>query len=569
MFQPRGSNVWEELAYGGGRRVAAFTAQFLDNKLRCKEFVGRFTYPPRPFLRKELPMQLAVKQSFAVAFCMLLSLTCQSVSAANPDVGITGTPFNPGVVKKLTEFGAVGDGNTDDTAALTRAFENSDNYCLDGENKTYKVIGAVVASKSLCLKNIKLLQAMQPFDTTPYVSKECPFSNSAFTILDCGDPVVPADKLHALEASLGVRTLLIRPVDPNAPIQVNLDHVTVNRGAYMDMGSRQKSAGIWLTGANRVDFNNVEITGLGKGFGLMIADAQNVTLNNLNIHDIIWSLYKGDQPLNQAQTAKIGWNSIPIHEFRLAGTDGVKESKFYGVRVQEQVTCGVVARSKHVLINHATVSRCMAQFDTGLLPWQSDGLDIGASSSDILVTGGTKIENVWEGMDIVAGGTGIQNLTFDKVTILNTFGYGLKLGYELTNVKVIDPVIARSGISGIVIYGAVKNAVVTGAKISEMGWINTSNGPLEPWTDALHAGIRLSKGSNNDPQGKEIRLSLDTPAQKKQIYYPDTVTIQSSNVTSTEHPEWCDYGYANQKATNVQLLQSTASGCTKGLSLGF
>jgi hypothetical protein len=318
-------------------------------------------------------------------------------------------------------------------------------------------------------------------------------------VVDCADPAVAADKVAQLWKSLSIRTLLIRP-SGSRPLRVNLQRVKVDRGPNPEQGSRTDSAGIWLDGADRVDFRDVEITGNGKGYGLLITDARNVTLTNLWVHDLVWAPYPGDKALKQAAVALAGWNSVPIHEFREKRPGSVAVAKFYGVRIQEQLACVSLANVSHVKIENVRIERCMARFDTGDLPWQADGLSIGRSSSDVTINGAT-IDSTWEGMDVVAGGAGIDRLQINDLTVSNSFSFGLKMGYQLRDALVSRLVVQSAGLSGVVVYGPVRGVHIKKAMVRSVGGIEGTRGHYTPWPAGNRAGIRIDGTPGSSPRG--------------------------------------------------------------------
>lgn len=451
--------------------------------------------------------------------------------------------FEPKHTKTLANFGAVGNGVVDDTRAIRSALDQSDQYCL----------GTLRVTKNLCLKRVRLKQGLIPFDTSPFITQHCTTKISAFAVTDCGNPVVPKEKLAELRLILALRTLLIRPETEDQPLRVNLSGVIIDRGPYPESGSRQDAAGIWLDGADRVDFRNVEITGSGKGYGLFLTRSKNVTLDNLHIYDIVWAPFKGDAPLDSAKVAASGWNSVPIQEFRTTGEDGVTQSKFYGVRIQEQVTCAYLGQVENVVIRNSRVARCHARFGTVDMPWQADGLDIGGTSSHIFVTG-TSIDSTWEGIDVVAGGNGVQDLKLEDVTVTNSFSFGIKLGYRLSDVRVSGARIDRAGLAGIVVYGPVRGASIANVRIRDVGSIAIAKAKFSPWEGYPQAGIRLDEGSSGtDASGL-------TPAD---------VIIRDSEVASSSIPGNYDFGFLNLGAKNARLTGVKAKGFRKSLSAGF
>ncbi|QUT04362.1 right-handed parallel beta-helix repeat-containing protein [Sphingobium phenoxybenzoativorans] len=464
-------------------------------------------------------------------------------------------PFSPKLIKKLADFGAVGDGISDDTNALKLALSQSGRYCLDGQNRTYRVSGTLRVTNSLCLSRATLSQSLEPFDPSPYISGKCPATGNPFIIVDCGDANVPDDKFGILRQSLALRTLFIKPAKPGDVLAVNLDRVKIDRGPYPDAGSRQDAAGIWLDGAERVDFRNVEISGGGKGYGLLLIRSRNITLVGLHIHDIVWTPYKGDTALKLAEVEAAGWNAVPIREFRTAGSaEGATQNKFYGVRVQEQVTCAFLADVTHVVIRNARISRCMARFDVGDVPWQADGLDIGRSSSDILVTGKTSIDSTWEGVDVVASGEGVDGLALDGILVSNSFSYGLKLGYKLSRAKVRAPVISGAGLAGILVYGPVRDVSIANADIRGMGSLTVAGARLQPWASQTRVGVCLDEGSRGtEAEGR-------TPTQ---------ISISNVTVGGAIKSGSYEYGFSNHGATNVRVSHVQASDFRREALRGF
>jgi hypothetical protein len=463
------------------------------------------------------------------------------------------SPFAPASVRTLASFGATGDGAVDDTVALKAALAQSNRYCLDGQRRVYKVSGTLAVSGNLCLKNATLRQAAQPFDTTRYVSRRCNGKVSPFTASDCGDPEIDRKDVDALHSFLSVRTLLIRPDSPAERIRVHFDHVTIDRGPHPEAGSRQDSAGIWIENGARVDLNEVEITGGGKGFGLLIASSQHITIRNLNVHDLVWAPYKGDRPLIRSDVERIGWNGVPIHEFRAPGQDGATSGKFYETRVQEQITGVMIVRSRHVLIDGGRISHCGALFDTGFLPWQADGLDFGGSSGDIVVRN-IAVDSTWEGIDVVANGEGIDGLVLDRPIVRNSFGFGIKLGYSLSRATLVNPIVRGAGLAGIILYGPVKDARITGATISGLGSIALGAARFDPWPNSMRAGLRLDAGS---------------PGTESQGRLPDGVRIENGRVSAGPGDPPFAYGFLNMGASNVVLSKSSAKGYIQAPERGF
>lgn len=457
--------------------------------------------------------------------------------------------FSPSGTRSLRAYGAVGDGRADDTALLKRALSEAGRYCLDGEGQTYRVTGTLRVETSLCLRNLTIVQSLVPFDTRPFITHSCPVEPNADAVEDCGDPEVPPAAMTPLGKSLGVRTLFIRS-DKGAPIRVILDHVKIVRGQFPEGGSRTDSAGIWLEGAAAANLRNVEVTGAGKGYGLIVLRSRDVSVDNLWVHDIVWAPYAGDAPLSRDRVAAIGWNSVPIHEFRQTGKGGVHGSKFYGVRVQEQVTCAMFSEVRNVTIRNPRISRCMARFQDGDLPWQADGLDISRSSSNVSVIAPV-IDSTWEGMDVVGNGSGIDGLLISNPRVSNSFGFGLKVGHEVRNVRILNPTISRAGIAGIVLYGDVSGASISGASMSGIGAVSANGRTFVPWQKESRSGIRIQQG----PAATAARRAA-----------PQNVTIDNADIEGSSSA--LDFGLLNTGGTDVRVRGLRATGFRKAAAAG-
>jgi len=436
--------------------------------------------------------------TLVLAVVELLSGATACRADPNPAGSSNTGRFAPTETRSLKAFGAIGDGRTDDTKAIVLAFASSDRYCLDGGGQTYRVMGTLRVANDLCLRNLTLIQAAAPVDTSPYIKRSCPAIQDPSAVVDCNDPPVPSNKLAKLWASLSIRTLLMRSADDH-PLRVNLSRVKIDRGPYAEQGSRSDSAAIWLDGASRVDLQDVEITGNGKGYGLQITNARNVTLTNLWVHDLVWAPYRGDQDLADARVSAVGWNSVPIHEFREQRRGQTGPAKFYGVRIQEQLTCLSLANVSHVRISNLRIERCVARFKFRNLPWQADGLDIGRSTSDVVVEG-ARIDTTWEGMDVVAGGEGIDGLRVHDLTVSNSFSFGLKMGYRLRGARISGLNVNEAGLAGVVIYGPVRDVRLSRSLIQNVGIVGTAGVHYSPWPAGNRAGLRIDGSADASPE---------------------------------------------------------------------
>jgi len=164
----------------------------------------------------------------------------------------------------LTDF-AVGDGTTDDTAALNRALavQTSTGLRLDGLSRTYAVSGDITLPDKAWLENVKVKQLIANVQ--------------------------------------GRRTLVCM-----ACTSITLKNVTVNRnGAPTDRGTLGTNFGIFISGADAehpVKFRgeNIEIYGDGPGTAIRLKYADAPYLLNTYVHDIAYQ--KMDNPCTEQIT---------------------------------------------------------------------------------------------------------------------------------------------------------------------------------------------------------------------------------------------------------------------------
>lgn len=440
----------------------------------------------------------------------------------------------------LRAFGAAGDDSADDTQALQKAFRQAGGRCLDGEGHTYRVRGSLQVATDFCLVNARLRQDVAAFDTRPWIEGDCPVEKNPELLVDCGDPAMPFPLPAGLEAYLYTRTLLIRPDEGAAPIRVVLRNVGIDRGATPSSGARSDAAGIWIGNAGRVVLEDVEVTGGGKGYGILIVDSANVTIRRVRLHDMVWEPYAGDAPLSLDKVRQAGWNSAPIREFRRADDRGARQSGFYGTRVQEQLVCMAIQRSREVQIDGLRIDGCRARFVEGDIPWQTDGLGIGQSSSNIRIDRAS-IAGTWEGIDIVGGGRGVEKVAIREADIRDSFNYGVKVGYDTRDISVADSAISRSGLSGVMIYGPVRQALIRRVHIAEPGRLFFAGAMQKPWQQE-RAGIVLDMGNR--------------AAQPDA--YPAHVVLDA--VTVSGAPD-CRFGVLNRTPEKLSLDGLSVSGC--------
>ncbi|WP_054118657.1 right-handed parallel beta-helix repeat-containing protein [Porphyrobacter sp. AAP60] len=436
----------------------------------------------------------------------------------------------------LASFGAVGDDRADDTQALQKAFRQASGRCLDGEGRTYRVRGTLRGAADFCLANARLRQDVAAFDTRPWMRGDCPVEKDAQALADCGDPAMPDPVPAGLDAYLYTRTLLIRPERGEPPIKVSLRNVTVDRGASPESGARSDAAGIWIGNARDLVLEDVEVTGAGKGYGVIIVDSADITIRRLWLHDMVWAPYLGDAPLLLDRARHIGWNSVPLREFRRAGDRGARQNGFYGTRSQEQLTCLSIEGSSNVLIDDLRIDGCRARFVEGDIPWQTDGMGVGQSSSNIQIEN-ARISDTWEGIDM----GNVDNIALSNAEITDSFNYAVKVGYQTHAVSLVDSVFSRAGIAGVVISGPVRDTLIRRVRIDEPGRIFFAGAMQSPWGQG-RAGVELDMGN---------------PAQHAKAY-PTGVLLENVTVRGGRD---CPLGLLNRTPERVSLEGLRVSGC--------
>lgn len=440
----------------------------------------------------------------------------------------------------LASFGAVGDDRADDTRALQKAFSAAAGQCLDGEGRTYRVRGTLRAQTDFCLVNADLRQDVEPFETKAWISGDCPVEADPSKVATCGDPAMPAALPAGLDAYLNTRTLLIRPDEGQGAIRVELRNVRVDRGTQAASGSRSDAAGMWIGNAAGVVLDDVEVTGGGKGFGLIIVNSSDITAKDVWLHDLVWQPYAGDAPLALETVRKTGWNTVPIREYRTAGDQNAPHTGFHGVRVQEQLSCLMIVGSKNIVFEGLRIEGCLARFNEGDVPWQADGIGIGQSSSNIRIVK-SRIADTWEAIDIVGGGDGVSNVSISQTAVVNTFGYGVKVGVRSHDITLDDSTISRTGLAGVVIYGKVRDMAVRRVRIAEVGSVFYGGALRRPW-EQERAGVLIAKGNSGGP-------ASDDPAG----IMLDAITVKGGRD--------CRFGVLNQAQLALQPVRLDLTGC--------
>ena len=357
----------------------------------------------------------------------------------------------------LTGQGAVGDGHSDDTAAVQRAItQAAPGSVLDGENKVYSVRGSIRIDRDLTLRNASFVQDSGP---------------------------------DGVEGRHDTRTLFVRGPG-QTPLRVRLHDIKVNRGANRHQGSPSDAAGIWIDGAVDSELVNVEITGHGRGSGLLMADVRNVVVRKLWVHDMTWAPCRQQSEGLPYDAVRKAWNAYMVVPMRNCAKAGAQRE-----RIQEPLAGVVIVRSQKVQLIAPVIERLYAAFADGReLAWQTDGITIGADGSgpdgqpqrsDILVQS-ARIAHVWEGIDMTGQPlTGVQVL---DARISDIHAIGVKAANGASEISVRNTQVSNSGLAGFAVGGK-----------------NNANRPA-PATHAVHIvdSVARNTGANGFWQGQAL-----------------------------------------------------------------
>lgn len=451
----------------------------------------------------------------------------------------------------LRSKGAVGDGVTDDRAAIEKALKDAAGAPLDGEGLTYAVQGTVSVTEDVDLRNVILKQTQGSWDTSPYIrsaaSQEAPQVKpaEALTKMVKGlpwlrydgvatypeDPVVTGEDLRALREMLNLRTLFIHGSE-GKPVAVKLEKVQVLRGNHPDAGMHSNAAGLYLVDACPVILTDVEISGHGKGSGLLIHRSRKVRMNRVHIHDIHWLPYRGDVNFDAETLSEFGWNNSPIYDF------DPREGRFVRVRIQEQLTGLTLTASDDVEMINSRIERIGTEVAGKFVPWQADGVTISRVTN--LVMRNCVIGEVWEGIDFT--GLGVDGFVQENIRIHDAFSYSFKYAHPQKNGKVIRCVSERAGFKGFII----------GSETSNVDFIHC---------EALETGVdshwKKPGRERNGIAGFDVNFDAD--------HSPQNITLRDCRAVNLKHSGEMEYGFltsdrAKDPTHGVQLIRPQVSG---------
>jgi hypothetical protein len=186
------------------------------------------------------------------------------------------------------------------------------------------------------------------------------------------DVVLTNDQMTALVQTIDLNTLAITGTK-DKPISVRLENIKVYRGKHPETGN-DNCAGVYMAFASPVALKNVEVTGNGRGCGISLRHCSKVQLERVNIHDMIWAPFIGDNVFQVASAKSIkedfGWNIFPIYGFR----SGIK--KFVRTRIREEIAGMLIIDGNDVQISDCKVERLQTKIGNRLYPLQADGISV-------------------------------------------------------------------------------------------------------------------------------------------------------------------------------------------------
>ena len=215
--------------------------------------------------------------------------------------------------------------------------------------------------------------------------------------------------------------------------------------------------------ASPVVMKNIDISGNGKGTALSLRNCSKVQLERLNIHDMTWAPFLGDNVFQVASAKSIkedfGWNNFPLYSFRIG------EKRFVRMRVREQIAGLLIVDTNDVQILDSKVERLQGKIGGRLYPLQADGITVTGVNN--LLVRNCQLSKVWEGIDMT--GSLCDGLVVEDCTSTDTLSYGFKLAHPKKNVKLIDCTAIRAGNCGFVMEPEMENIEFLRCKALETG----------------------------------------------------------------------------------------------------
>jgi hypothetical protein len=232
--------------------------------------------------------------------------------------------------------------------------------------------------------------------------------------------------------------------------------------------------------ASPIVLKNMDVTGNGKGTAVSMRNCAKVQIERLNIHDMIWAPFLGDNIFQVASAKSIkedfGWNNFPLYSFRGG------EKRFVRNRVREQIAGMLIVDTNDVQIVDTKIERLQTKIGGRLYPLQADGLTVTGVNN--LVVRNCQFSKVWEGMDMT--GSMCDGILVEDCTATDTLTFGFKLAHPKRNVKLVNCTSIRAGNTGFVMEPEVENIEFLRCRALETGgsgyWIKDDGQPLASTT---------------------------------------------------------------------------------------
>ncbi|WP_442484548.1 right-handed parallel beta-helix repeat-containing protein [Aeoliella sp. SH292] len=453
----------------------------------------------------------------------------------------------------LRSLGAKGDGHTDDRAAIESAIRQAKGAILDGEGATYAVHGNIVIRTDVHLRNATFVQVMKPIDVSQYIPSaggrgemivEPPeafrWNVGSLPVLHANglasyseDTELSSDQSDAVLRTINLNTLEIVG-ENDKPVSVKLEAIVVRRGEHASLGD-DNAAGIYLANASPITLSDIEVTGDGKGCGVSIRDCSDVKIERLNIHDMNWAPYIGDNVFEVASAKSIkedfGWNNFPLYRF----DRGLK--KFVRARVREQIAGLYISATNNVQVLDSTIARLQTRIGDQMYPLQADGATL-TGVSNVLIRN-CQFSEVWEGIDLT--GQLSENFVFEDCTASDTLTFGFKLAHPKRHGKLVNCTSYRAGNTAFVMESEVEDIEFVNCHARETG----ANGY---WTKEGHERLATIKGF-----GMSTNPEQSTPAR---------VSFVDCSAENIESPLVMDFGFFCEDGIDPATRSIVAISCT-------
>jgi hypothetical protein len=347
------------------------------------------------------------------------------------------------------------------------------------------------------------------------------------------DVVLSDEQIKAILPSMHLNTLEITGKE-GKPVSVHLEKIKVIRGSHPACGD-DNSAGVFLAYAGPVFMSDIEVTGDGKGTGVSIRNCSDVRLERLNIHDMNWAPYIGDNVFEVASAKSVkedfGWNNFPLYTFR------ADRKKFVRVRVREQIAGLFIQSANNVQLIDSRFASFQTRIGENDYPLQADGVTM-ASVTNALVSN-CHFSEVWEGIDITGGLC--DKLVCRDCTAADTLTFGFKLAHPKSNVKMIGCTSYRAGNTGFVMESEVENIEFIDCHALETG----GNGY---WTRKNGDRVMTIRG-----------FGLDTNPKQPT---PFRVKFENCTAINREFPDAMDFGFYCEAGIDPAEREIIAVKCT-------